>query len=87
MNPPAIYDAFTSPTTIHVYPQALDAYLDSEWARYGTILGDLEPDAEEIKTIKRDENNKSSIYNLFGVKQSMDKKEGIYVIDGKKVLY
>ena len=33
---------FSSKPAIHVHPQALEAYKASEWANYGTIVGDLD---------------------------------------------
>lgn len=43
MTPPALGAyMFTSKPTIHVYQDALAAYLASDWAQYGTFVGDLE---------------------------------------------
>ena len=43
MSPPSLGAyIFTSKPVIHVYKDALSAYQASDWAQYGTLLGDLE---------------------------------------------
>ena len=50
LTPPTISAyLFSSNPVIHVYSRALSAYQNSDWAQYGTIVGDLE-DCEIITT-------------------------------------
>ena len=76
---------FYSKPTIHVYPQALAAYLASDWPEYGTIVGDLTDETDDIKVLEQDKNNESDVYNLFGTKVDNNYR-GISVRNGKKVL-
>lgn len=57
LTPPSVSDyLFGSNPTIHVYRGALEAYQNSRWAEYGTIVGDLTDEIidgiEEIQNSK-----------------------------------
>lgn len=80
---------FSSNPTIHVYASALEAYQNSKWAEYGTIVGDLTDEIfdaiEEIddeQLIK--DNGDDAIYDLMGRRVSDMKPVTIYIRNGKK---
>lgn len=91
MTPPALGPYFfTSKPTIHVYEDALVDYLASDWAQYGTIVGDLEtyiPFEEEIEDVNHDgqvsEEDLSVIcQHLLGGSMSSEEDIKNYDVDG-----
>ena len=94
LTPPTISAyLFSSNPVIHVYSRALSAYQNSDWAQYGTIVGDLE-DCEIIttsievptantQTIQKD----GPIYNLQGIQVCNLHPGTIYIQNGKKVVF
>jgi len=70
LTPPSVSDyLFSSNPTIHVYASALEAYQNSRWAEYGTIVGDLtEEIINGIELIQNSkfENQNDDIYDLAG---------------------
>jgi hypothetical protein len=88
---------FSSNPTIHVYASALEAYQNSQWAEYGTIVGDLTDDiidgisAPKCDEEKMDKNQRwadydEAIFDLFGRKVTHLQPGSIYIKNGKKVL-
>lgn len=74
---------FTSNPTIHVYQEALAAYQASDWAQYGTLVGDLEfyiPMAG-IEHITTDQQG-TCLYNIDGTTAKMEDK-GLKIIRTK----
>ena len=93
LTPPSVSDyLFSSNPIIHVYPSAVQAYMNSRWADYGTIVGDLTEDivvgVEDLKALN-DFNDINSfndgIYDLQGRRVTQPGK-GIYIVGGKKIL-
>ncbi|MBQ0143347.1 MAG: leucine-rich repeat protein [Prevotellaceae bacterium] len=86
--PPSVDDiSLSSNPTIHVYESALSAYQASDWAQYGTIVGDLdEVLANDIQQIRQDQQGDESIYNLFGQKVKSNAQDAILIKGGKKIL-
>lgn len=90
MTPPALGAyMFTSKPTIHVYKDALAAYLASDWAQYGTFVGDLEsyipfePETDAVPGITLSQS--TVIYHLDGT-AATDESKGMMIIrqqDGK----
>lgn len=88
MTPPAlsIY-VFSSKPTIHVYADALEAYQNSDWASYGTIVSDLDgiipPTAvEAVHGPQLD----GATYDLSGRQVVEPTRRGVYIVGGKKVV-
>ncbi len=78
---------FTSNPTIHVHADALDAYKKSDWAQYGTLVGDLdEIIVNDIQQIRSDRQDKDCIFNLFGQKIKSNSQGKILIKEGKKIL-
>ena len=92
LTPPSIGSYFLSSNpTIHVYASALSKYQASEWANYGTIVGDLTDDMIdgiiEMKNEKLKMQNDAAIYDLSGRKvRKSSIQKGIYIQNGKKIL-
>ena len=94
LNPPTLSDyIFNSKPTIHVYPSAVDAYLASDWAKFGTIVGDLSDDVidglEELSEYSEySEYSESSnvIFDLMGRHVTNPKPNSIYIRNGKKFI-
>jgi hypothetical protein len=90
--PPQISSGlFNSNPVIHVYAKSLSYYQASDWAKYGTIVGDLEdyPDVTALERIVADEDDSQpqATYNLLG--QPVGGKHlprGIYIRHGRKFL-
>ena len=85
---------FNSNPVIHVYPSALEAYLASDWARFGTIVGDLSDDVidgiEEIEDIKDSKGLNDlnvATFDLFGRRVSSLRPGTIYLRNGKKFIF
>lgn len=82
--PPSFDDiSLSSNPTIHVHADALDAYKSSNWAQYGTIVGDLD-DILSIPAFEQENPMIESLFDLFGNKIKEVNKGGIYIINGKK---
>ena len=88
---------FSSNPTIHVYASALEAYQNSQWAEYGTIVGDLTDDiidgisAPNFDEEKMDKNQHwadydGAIFDLFGRRVIHLQPGTIYIKNGKKVV-
>ena len=94
LNPPALAAyIFNSTPTIHVYPSALEAYLASDWAKFGTIVGDLTDDMiDGIEQLPEEEmvNGKWSMvnetYDLLGRRVANPQPGHIYIRGGKKFM-
>ena len=88
LTPPSVSDyLFGSNPTIHVYASALEAYQNSKWAEYGTIVGDLTDEIvdEMADGIEGPKDFKDNLYNLSG--QRIQKKQtGIIIKNGKKII-
>ena len=65
---------FTSKPTIHVYAKSLSAYQSSNWAQYGTIVGDLDEHEDIINAVQQPQydvakaGDEGAIYDLSGRK-------------------
>ena len=82
-------DAFHSSNigqgTLHVPASALDSYrATAPWSEFGNIvaLTDEETGVEQF-TI---DNAQMTIYDLHGRRVATPTKDGIYIVDGKKVM-
>ena len=93
LTPPSIGSyLFSSEPIIHVYASVLQKYKSSDWASYGTIVGDLDEweAATGIEGVTQGEglvNGKWSngqCYDLSG-RRIQQPQKGLYIIDGKKV--
>ena len=83
---------FSSNPTIHVYASALSRYQGSNWANYGTIVGDLSDDMiDGIESIDNEQlimdNGDDAIFDLFGRKVTDPKPGTIYIHNGKKICF
>ena len=94
LTPPTLSDyIFNSNPTIHVYPSAFEAYLASDWAKFGTIVGDLTDEMilgvkipfEDIEAFPR-EGLDGAIFDLFGRRVTNPKPGSIYIRNGKKLI-
>lgn len=81
---------FSSKPVIHVYASSLAAYKASDWAQYGTLVGDLDnyTAIEDVEPDNVENNTDAAIYDLSGrrVKESALKPGTIYVSKGKKFI-
>lgn len=78
---------------IHVYPEAVDAYVAANWERFGTIVGDLTDEMvdgiEEIEATDDEQQiivNEGAFYDLMGRKVSSLRPGNIYIRNGKKFM-
>ena len=90
LTPPSVGGyLFSSNPTIHVYASAVEKYQSSDWAGYGTIVGDLTDEIidgiEDIKDNKEIQHLNEGIYDLQGRRVNQMGK-GIYIVGGKKIL-
>ncbi|MBO4531048.1 MAG: leucine-rich repeat protein [Paludibacteraceae bacterium] len=93
--PPSIANyLFSSEPVIHVYASSLEAYQNSDWAKFGTIVGDLddydfsEPTELQQPLSDTTEMPKDSIiFDLFGRKVVNQRSSTIYIENGKKVIW
>ena len=101
LTPPSVSNyLFSSKPTIHVYPSAVEAYLASRWAEFGTIVGDLTDEMVDGITeihnsdfeiqngdeIENGELSNSKCFDLMG-RPVTDLKPGtIYICGGKKFM-
>ena len=100
LTPPALSDyIFNSNPTIHVHPEALEAYLASDWAKFGTIVGDLtdevidgieelnEPnDSKDLKSVNDPGDLSTGIFDLMGRRVTTLQPGRIYIRNGKKYM-
>ena len=90
--PPAISSyLFSSKPRIHVYKSALSAYKASDWAEYGTIIGDLDDyDLTPVQAPRTQPQLATStaapVYDLFGRRVTALKPNTIYVRNGCKFI-
>ena len=86
---------FNSNPVIHVYAKALAAYQASDWAQYGTLVGDLDDyedlvSADLIRDGQWNEAGKESAndvyYDLMGRRVSHPKPGTIYIKNGVKFI-
>ena len=90
--PPAISSyLFSSKPRIHVYKSALSAYKASDWAEYGTIIGDLDDyDLTPVQAPRTQPQLATSsaapVYDLFGRRVTALKPNTIYVRNGRKFI-
>ena len=97
LTPPAVNNyLFSSKPIIHVYPSAVEAYQDSRWAEFGTIVGDLTEDIvdgiEEIYDTEAPAALSSTseftpVYDLMGRRVAEMKPGNIYIRNGKKLIF
>ena len=98
LTPPTLSDyIFNSKPTIHVYASALAKYQASNWAKFGTIVGDLTDEmVDGIEEIQNSEfkiqnefegQENGAIYDLSG-RQMVNGKlpKGIYIRNGKRFM-
>ena len=80
----------SSNPTIHVYASALARYQASDWANYGTIVGDLDDDIiDGIEAVEEDLQPMEDLgitYDLMGRKVSELIPGNIYIRNGKKFM-
>ena len=95
LTPPTLGNyMFSGKPTIHVYKSALNAYLNSDWAQYGTIVGDLDDyedvingiDEVEVKDPKVREFESSKVFDLNGRPVAEVQPGSVYVCNGKKFI-
>ena len=90
LTPPTLADyVFNSKPTIHVYASALAKYQASNWAKFGTIVGDLEDYIDGIEVIGEElpqGREDAPIYNLQGVRVTDLKPGTIYIQNGRKIM-
>ena len=101
LTPPTLSDyIFNSNPTIHVYASALSKYQASNWAKFGTIVGDLTDEIidgiEEIQNsnfeiqnedeIVNGESSNSKCFDLMGRRVTDPKPGTIYIKGGQKVM-
>ncbi len=88
MTPPSLSMYFlTSNPTIHVYKEALEAYQESAWAEFGTLVGDLdEIIPNSIEEVDTETSKDKSIYTIDGVKLDGEPEQGVFIKNGKKYL-
>lgn len=81
---------FNSQPTIHVYASALKRYQSSDWANYGTIVGDLTDEmvnSIETPTVDSATNESGAdTYDLMGRKVTNIDAGNIYIRKGKKYM-
>jgi hypothetical protein len=77
---------------IHVYASSLAKYQASNWAKFGTLVGDLEDCIDGIESVDelkvKNEVSDEEVYDLSGRKISPQlKNKGVYIVNGRKVLF
>lgn len=84
---------FNSNPTIHVYPSALAKYQASDWAKFGTIVGDLTDDfldgledLSEHSDYSDYSENSDCCFDLMGRRVTTLQPGTIYIRNGKKFL-
>ena len=90
LTPPTIANyLFSSKPVIHVYASALDDYLASPWAEFGTIVGDMDDVMVGIKSPfvdAEDDRTDEAVYNMQGMRVSKLQPGTIYIQNGKKII-
>lgn len=90
LTPPTIANyLFSSKPVIHVYASALDDYLASPWAEFGTIVGDMDDVMDGIKSPfvdAEDDRTDEAVYNMQGMRVSKLQPGTIYIQNGKKII-
>ena len=81
---------FSSKPVIHVYAASLEAYKASDWAQYGTLVGDLDnyTSIEQPQQERENSDANAPIYDIYGrkVKASALRPGCIYVRKGYKFI-
>jgi hypothetical protein len=82
---------FSSKPKIHVYKSALSAYKATDWANYGTLVGDLDDyDLTPVQAPRTEQqlaNTPSApTYDLFGRRVTVLKPNTIYIRNGRKFI-
>ena len=79
---------FSSNPKIHVYKAALSAYKASDWAGYGTIVGDLDSytSIQQPQLDVEDSDANAPIYDLSGRRVKETTAGKIYIRKGKKFI-
>ena len=82
---------FNSKPVIHVYASALNDYIASSWAEYGTIVGDLEDEeditpVEDLQATPQQTPDMAPVYDLYGRRVIQLKPSTIYIQKGKKII-
>ena len=73
--PPAVGSyLFSSKPVIHVYKKSLDDYLASDWAKFGTIVGDL----DDWETL-------TSVYGVLAGGADAKADDAVYDVSGRRV--
>lgn len=92
LTPPTIANyLFSSKPVIHVYASALDDYLASPWAEFGTIVGDMDDIMDGIESIGEEFPQGNSVdatpvYNIQGIQVTKLLPGTIYMRNGKKFM-
>ena len=96
LTPPTLSDyIFNSHPTIHVYASVLSKYQSSSWAKFGTIVGDLDDDfVDGLNSIDNgqltNDNGQltidNGVYDLMGRRVTGLKPGTIYIRNGKKFM-
>ena len=87
LTPPTIADyIFNSKPTIHVYASVLEKYQASNWAKFGTLVGDLEDFIDGIETSAEEplHTEDTPVFNLQGIRVTTPQSGNIYIQNGKK---
>ena len=95
LTPPEVNNyLFSSKPIIHVYPSAVEAYENSRWAEFGTIVGDLTEEIvdgieelEEFKDSDTLDDFNVATYDLMGRKVTSLQPGSIYIRNGKKFMF
>ncbi len=89
LTPPSLgVYCFTSRPVFHVYPEAVEAYKNSGWADYGSIVGDLDNyiprDETGVNSVLKPAETHAPIYTLDGIRRNDAPQQGFYIRDGRK---
>ena len=90
LTPPSIGNyLFSSNPVIHVYASAVEKYKATDWANYGTIVGDLDDDfVDAIETVPAETESSyvgpAATYDLMGRRVSETTPGSLYIRNGKK---
>ena len=81
----AFHESNIENTTLHVPASALDSYrATAPWSEFGNIVA-LTDEEMGIEQLTMD-NARITIYDLHGRRVATPTKDGIYIVDGKKVM-
>lgn len=87
LTPPSVSAyLFSSKPVIHVYAEALAAYKASDWAQYGTIVGDLDNYTSIEQPEQEPDDKNAPVYDIFGRKATKLIPGAIYIRGGKKFI-